>query len=209
MGAYEIEWASGNTSSRWDFKPWEKAKILNALQQIRQKLPTLVEEIDSELSRLWNECPCQYDFVREDLTKLRTVLVSVRDGIDSEDENLEFYRSGDQADRAALWSKPFLQDDQITFYDNVPWFAGKTWDQLPAESFNQLLFHELTHIYGTEDDDSEGPLHNAHTIQKMITGTLKGSPIYYGLLKDAKANCGGRCERDLINSDNWFWYIFP
>jgi len=150
-----------------------------------------------------------YDFLREDLTKLRTVLVSVRDGIDSEDENLEFYRSGDQADRAALWSKPFLQDDQITFYDNVPWFAGKTWDQLPAESFNQLLFHELTHIYGTEDDDSEGPLHNAHTIQKMITGTLKGSPIYYGLLKDAKANCGGRCERDLINSDNWFWYIFP
>ena len=46
----------------------------------------------------------------------------------------------------------------------------------------ELIFHELTHHYGTEDDDSQGVLMNAHTIDGLMNGRPKENAVILGLL---------------------------
>jgi hypothetical protein len=51
---------------------------------------------------------------------------------------------------------------------------------MSPEDMSELIFHELTHLYGTVDDDSRGDLLNAHTIDGTIRdgSTVSGNPIY-------------------------------
>jgi hypothetical protein len=113
----------------------------------------------------------------------------------SSSKALEFYHYdfGDAGEvRAKSWRSTWLTDPEIDLNDSKSF--SPSWDKLPNSELDELLFHELSHLFGTEDGDSVGMLMNAHTIDNMINGSFIGNPAYVYLKNQAHkhcADCGG------------------
>ena len=86
-------------------------------------------------------------------------------------------------DHRKLWttSAPGVTwDDENTEWPTIYLNDGVrgSWSTVSQDDLVELLFHELTHLAGSEDDDSEGLLGNAHNIDDMINGSFTGNSIW-------------------------------
>lgn len=155
---------------------------------ILKRCDDLIKDIDKELASL---SPCMRDQLAGDLNKFKRVLQGVKNGIASKSENLEIYHydfgSGSDARGRAKPAYGFWYDGWIAINDGMKPF----WQTTTSEDLDSLVFHELTHLYGTEDDDSAGDLMNAHTLDKMIgpERTVSGNPIYTFMKRMAAEKC--------------------
>ena len=95
------------------------------------------------------------------------VLISIRNGALSHTDNLELYHYGLHWDLDARTKAGCLWWDPWIVFNDAAW-PPPAWNKMSSPSFDQLLFHELTHLYGTEDADSIGDFLNAHTISKIF-----------------------------------------
>jgi RHS repeat-associated protein len=101
-GLYDITWRG-----RW--KPEDRKKIEDTLQRICKRCDDLIRDIDQELSTL-PDMLSNHPKVGGQLRKLRTIIVSVRDGIKSKSERLVFrhYVFGAGSDAPAKTHLPSL-----------------------------------------------------------------------------------------------------
>jgi RHS repeat-associated protein len=175
--------------------PWsdkERDRIYGALKKIKHKLPILIKQIDDQIARL-KACPdsrpkrkavaeaqhlrdmlsllntklndpkFQWDLRHEPLYKPIYPLVRQADGITYDNENTE-------------WPTIYLNDA-----------IKNNWTTVDDE-LARILFHELTHLAGSEDDDSEGLLGNANTIAHMINGSFTNNPVWRAILMGTPLN---------------------
>jgi hypothetical protein len=66
--------------------------------------------------------------------------------------------------------------ERPTIYLNS--YGKWSWETLDEETLIRILFHELTHLVGAEDDNSEGLLGNAETIDLLINGSFTKFPVW-------------------------------
>ena len=173
-GLWEIDWED-------DFTDEERRLIEESLERIAQRMRELLEEIDRQMRSLPPDVRARLDF---EISNLREVFEDVLAGIESDDV-LDLQRTDDRdwgtpagSRRGGLWWQPDLIINDAYF------------DWSKEEEIDRILFHELTHLTnvhnlgGTEDNDSEGYLMNAHTIDDMINRSFENSPIWVWLLND-------------------------
>ncbi len=181
FGLYEMEWEG-------DWPDNLRQKILDSFGRISKRCDDLIKDIDKELASL---SPCMRDQLAGDLNKLKKVLQGVKNGIASKSENLEIYHydfgSGSDARGKAKPATGFWYDGWIAINDGMK----PDWQTTTNDDLDSLVFHELTHLYGTEDDDSVGDLMNAHTIDNMIEPgrTVSGNTIYTFMKRKATEKC--------------------
>ena len=179
FGLYKIEW-------KGDWPADLKRKIVDSLLRVSTRCDDMIKDIDKELASL---SPCMRKHVNGELQKLRKVFQDVKSGISSWNEDLDIYHydfGGNSNAEAKADDPPFL-DPWIAFNDGIK----SSWQSLSNEDLDILFFHELSHLYGTEDDDSYGDLMNAHTIDTlMLPGqTVSGNVMYKAMKRRAAKAC--------------------
>ena len=180
-GLYEEEWEGTWTKA-------QKDRVTDSFGRIVTKAAALQLEIDRELASL---SPAVARRLRPELMKLRAVLGKVVKGINSTEENLELYHydlGARYSDAMAVAITATIGDNELRFNDAIP-TPNSHWETTLVSNFDELVFHELTHFYGTEDDDTAGLLMNAHTIQRMINGSVVDNPMYVNMKNQAIKEC--------------------
>jgi hypothetical protein len=150
----------------------------------------------AELGRLRGSEPCVYNQVVNQISGLLNVLTQLREDLARTDKTVYLYhmpftyvfgRVVDRSKDVITYPAGWWYSSRIVFNDNNIPLAGAAPGQLAA-----LLLHELSHLYGTEDDYSQGPLMNAHEIERLFRQRFAGLSDYkYELLPKARAACGG------------------
>jgi hypothetical protein len=123
--------------------------------------------------------------VRE-LNNLRFVLNKIKQGINSTAENLELYQVALKKPDTLAQAVPgrwYLYAPQLLYNSTT---SGRKWYELREEDLDVLNFHELSHFYGTEDDDSKGELMNAATLQVLMYLDLKDHIVYDNLKRQVE-----------------------
>lgn len=197
-GLYDIEWGGYWQSGNWTED--EKKIVGEALYLAFVRAKKLRQQIQSEITtaRL-THCGCGQEMVVRELTRLDRVMKGIEDGYLSNSEKLEIYHYGfgkiDPVARA--WPAGWYgiaggySDGQIELNDDA---LPSTWYEAGKKNIDDLaryMFHELTHLYGTEDDDSEGDFHDAWQITSLYEDDLSNWPP----LKRLKAKAEEACKR--------------
>jgi hypothetical protein len=71
------------------------------------------------------------------------------------------------------------------YFNDGPW---DNWSVMTGPELTQLLFHELTHLAGTEDNGSEGLLLDANMISGMINGSFTNNTLWRTILRGTCLN---------------------
>jgi uncharacterized protein YciU (UPF0263 family) len=184
-GQYTIQFNKGF----WRGDPWtaaQKAAINGSLARIKNRVNQLIAEINKEMKSL---SPCMRGQLAPEVNPLLDVLTKMsKDFLGGKDIELYHYDFKDHGEvRAKTWESTWTTDAEIDFNDSNAF--SPTWDKLPNSELDELLFHELSHVYSTEDDDSAGTLMNAHTIDNMINGSFLTNPTYVYLKNKAREHC--------------------
>ncbi|WCJ60952.1 hypothetical protein NXS98_07485 [Fontisphaera persica] len=109
------------------------------------------------------------------LEALKKIMDRLIQGVNSKSEKLEIeQRKLERGTDMQIIVSPVPLWDPVLQLNTSP---GKHWEEKVTAS---LMLHELTHIYGTEDNDSKGELLNAHTIE--IYPPVEGTPAFRGLI---------------------------
>ncbi|MBC7078083.1 MAG: RHS repeat-associated core domain-containing protein, partial [Synergistales bacterium] len=191
-GLYLIVWGE------WAGYEWPdgfRSMVMQSLDRIAFRLPLVIKEIDLEMSSLSQCMRCE---LGRELQALRNVLARVLNGIRSKKDVLRFFRydlSSSHPDSDAIQGPTFPIFSIIGF--PRPYIAFNqgirpTWFERDVDWQDRILFHELTHMYGTVDDDSKGELMNAHTIMWLVVPghSLRGNPVYNWMKTRAARKCG-------------------
>ncbi|MGD0784250.1 MAG: hypothetical protein ABR969_00345 [Sedimentisphaerales bacterium] len=175
--AYEMIWKQG------DFTDSQKQKIERSFKRIGKRTNQLLGQITVELNLLKH--PKYAPLVRE-LNNLRFVLNKIKQGINSTAENLELYQVALKKPDTLAQAVPgrwYLYAPQLLYNSTT---SGRKWYELREEDLDVLNFHELSHFYGTEDDDSKGELMNAATLQVLMYLDLKDHIVYDNLKRQVE-----------------------
>jgi len=168
-GLYEEEW-----EGTWAEE--EKKKIRESFDRISKRIDDLTKQIDNELNSLPKDDCCKA--LRAELEKLKGTLKKIKDGIASKEENLEFYKVDMGKEKieteASSWGPSGIYDPELKFNT----IAQNPWNTMSNADLDRLLLHELSHMYGTEDDDSKGIFQNAHNLDDLMNGDLSGNTNY-------------------------------
>jgi len=187
-GLYRITWGE------WGGYGWPdgfRNMVVCSLWRIASRLPSLIQEIDADLKALSDCIRC---FLSKDLNALRAMLVKVLGGIRSSSEPLRFFRyefDSSHIDAVAIQGPIFAIFGYPRAYIAFNQAVHPSWVEMPADEQDMYLFHELTHLYGSVDDDSKGELMNAHTISWLVVPghTMRGNTIYMGMKREAARKC--------------------
>ena len=177
--AYEMIWKQG------DFTDSQKQKIEMSFKRIEERTNKLLVQIAVELELLKH--PKYAPLVRE-LNNLRFVLNKIKQGINSASSNLELYQTALKKPDTLAQAVPgiwYLYDPQLLYNSTT---SGRKWHDLSEEDLDVLNFHELSHFYGTEDNDSKGQFMNAATLQILMYLDLKDHIVYDYLKRQAEKN---------------------
>jgi hypothetical protein len=186
-----IVWGPGAPACEWiGWSTKAKDKISASLTRIGAKCNVLRQQIATEIASLSECMRCE---LLPEIQKLDSVLEKMEKGITSSSEGLAFRHFrfgasyGGQVDSEA-YEQNFLGlcTPRISLNDGVM----DPWGKKSPEDLDTLLFHEVSHIYGTEDDDSAGVLMNAASIAKTMRGSFTGNTFYRNLKKQARETCG-------------------
>jgi len=172
---FEIEWEG-------DFTQAERDRIVRLMNEIRDRVDVILNELNTLESSLTES---EREYLQPEFDAFRTMLTELAAGLDS-DTNLEIGRefAEDSDAFATMWNGGYYllayYDAELTFNDALDW------NEMSDDQLGELIFHELTHLYGTEDDDSAGELMNAHMIDGMINGSFDGHPLVTHLVNEAE-----------------------
>jgi RHS repeat-associated protein len=188
LGMYEIEWKRTWTES-------QKTLVLTSMRLVKDRCRGLIREINAEMAKLPKN-PF-YGRARSGLNDLFGVAQAIIDGFYSQEENLEIKHVTFGGGLLSLFSGGAsgsggeYADKVARAYPAGPWWdarlqfndGGKPipWDRKKPEELAPVVLHELSHLYGTEDDNSAGPMMNAYAIEKMYNGTVAGNLNYFWL----------------------------
>ena len=174
---FEIEWEG-------DFTLAERQRIIRLMNEIRTKIDVLLNEADAVEEGMTDN---EREYVREQFVAFREMMVALGGVMDSE-TNLEIGRAFDDdgihADAEAwMWNGGYFllvyYDAELTFND------ANNWNDLSDDRLRKLIFHELTHLYGTEHGDSGGRLMNVENIEMMINGTFANNMTVNAIKNEA------------------------
>lgn len=165
LGLYKITWDAG---SNWTQA--ETDRVLASLRRVRIQARLSSCQITALIDNLKKRVPpynkaCDYTPVIKELEKLRCIMDKITDGYDSKEEKLKFAKANFNPDASLRWNPKTFGPNSIEFNSN----AKKPWGTLSLENLDKCLMHELSHEYGTEDDDSKGRLVNAHILEELAT----------------------------------------
>jgi RHS repeat-associated protein len=188
FGLFELEW-----EGKWN--PAERKKLLDSMERIKSRCKELDGQIDNEIKNLPKD-KC-YDKIRKELSNLKKLLNDVRNGINSKGENLELYQEKFKEDDDAL-ARTILP---LIFLDNEIHMNSRDssdWHSFTEEDLDNTFFHEITHLYGTEDDDSKGDFMNAHIIDDLLKGDISKNTF----LRYWKMKCQKPCDKKTNDDPN-------
>ncbi len=174
-GLYDLQFDSFN-----GFTDQDKKDIANSISRTGGSATKLRDEAKTLLDKLkQSSCPCPK--LQDELNKLIKIANKVINGVNSKSENLEIEQGEISGGTYALTTISLVPG-----YDPVLRFNNKSldWHKAPQNNLGLTVLHELTHLYGTEDNDSAGRFMNAHTIEILVEGIEKH--IYY---KDMLREC--------------------
>jgi hypothetical protein len=172
------------------------------MNRVKARLKPLIDQVDNELGSL---TPCERSWLDQDLRRLRGVLKGMLEALESPGHNLELYHYdfGSDSDAiASAWNSTVpWYDDELRFNDRLKW------EDLSQERFDRLIFHELSHLFGTFDDERMSELHNAHTIERLMTSDLDVLLPYQILMKQpAQKKCAaGMPQQPPERWRGWRW----
>jgi hypothetical protein len=175
--AYEMIWEQG------DFTNSQKQKIEMSFNRIGKRTNKLLGQVAVELKLLKHP---KYAPVVRELNNLGFVLNKIKKGINSTIWNLELYQVAFKKPDTLAKAVPgrwYLYAPQLLYNRTA---SGRKWYKLSEEDLDALNLHELSHLYGTEDDDSKGELMNAATLQVLSYLDLKDNVIYDHLKRQAE-----------------------
>ena len=173
FGLYELEWEGENWTRA------QKEHVTRAINVAGKRAGELIREIRAKIASF---SPCVRKELEQELTPLLDALEAVKEGFQSRSENLELSHYAFEPARpeteAEAWAagwygyNGFFSDAQIDLNDaaNAP-----TWVSGGDDNAGRLMLHELSHLYGTEDDDTKGPWMNAHNIQRWFKNAFGGA----------------------------------
>jgi RHS repeat-associated protein len=173
-GLFDEQWG-------WfDFTSEGKTRVRESFSRVDNRCRELCNQISNELDTLPSHSA--YDDVRNELTQLQKVLTQMSEGINSETEDLEIYQmklSSDDLAESATYP--------LSIYDPELRYNKKYFDGTSDSGLDTATFHELSHLYGTEDNTSKGELMHAHQIDDLMTEDLSKNQHYkYEKLKAEK-----------------------
>jgi hypothetical protein len=177
--AYEMIWKQG------DFTNSQKQKIERSFKRIEERTNKLLVQIAVELELLKRP---EYAPLARELNNLRFVLNKIKQGINSTSRNLELYQAALKKPDTLAQAVPgiwYFYDPQLLYNSTT---SGRKWYNLSEEDLDVLNFHELSHLYGTEDNDSKGQFMNAATLQSLMYLDLKDHIVYDYLKGQAEKN---------------------
>lgn len=174
---FEIEWEG-------DFTLAERQRIIRLMNEIRTKIDVLLNQADAIEEGMTDN---EREYVREEFGAFREMMVALAGGMDSE-TNLEIGRElndTDHADAEAwMWNGGYFvfvyHDAELTFNDAL------NWNDLSDDELRKLIFHELTHLYGTGHEEHEFALMDAGMIDTMINGSFTDNPTVNRLEREAR-----------------------
>jgi RHS repeat-associated protein len=171
----------GRYTFSWGSIPAADQKLISAaVQRAGQKATQLRDEAKALMQKPEvKACPQLMD----QLQKLIDVLQKVINGVNGKD-GLNVYEQPLKGEFAE--TKPmFWPYDPRLYLNTAP--GNANWQSAAPADLDSTLLHELSHIYGTEDNDSKGVFVNPHTMELLLVNGIEKSTTYQGLLRDC--NC--------------------
>ncbi len=180
---YRIEWEGR-------FTPAEKERLLDSLNRMLARIRMMIREAKARLKAYLSDkrlSSCEKAFLAGSITNLIRVLKRVANG----NQNLELYHEDlNDPDLFATTYRAFIWDAEIHFNDKPG--KSKSWREMPARELDRLFFHELTHLYGTIDRDTNGTsINNAHALDAWYNGqaNVLNGPGDFTLRRRARELC--------------------
>jgi len=164
IGLYTLQWKGAWIQS-------EKNKVTNAINSARSAAVRIIGEVNELLQERIGNCGC----ANEKLNQLKNLMIALRNDIDS-GNNLEIYHNTMASSIVATaWKSPvpWLYDDELKLNDNMNW-GGYQGDSLNFPKLGEVVFHELSHLVGTDDGESGDPWNNAHTLEILFDNPVEG-----------------------------------
>lgn len=171
LGLYDLRF-SGLTRSQQD-----------AAEQSMLRASKIAEKVRAEAFALLAKLPCPCPELEAELRKLAGAMTGVVKGVASPSEVLRVNQA-DLSKKYALMTMPFLWYNPILTFSTA---KGTNWRDAKEGDLDSTVLHELSHLYGTEDDDSAGLFMNADTIERFADPAIgiERTALYKMLL----ANC--------------------
>jgi hypothetical protein len=148
-----------------DWTKDQKTKITNSLQLIRSNIGILRQEITNTQLKL---SPSDDAIIKEAMVEYMHLLNRIQSALDGNDYIRITQKSFGNFSEAD--GKYYFLRGNISLNTNREY----NWEKKSQEELAQLLFHELSHQYGTVDDNSKGPLMNAHNIDDRLYNAIMG-----------------------------------
>jgi hypothetical protein len=181
-GLFAIDWYKG---SGWTIA--EKQRLQASLARVRANSDKRIGDINKYIQTL-KGMKCDMSTPIKELENLRDILKQESAGIADPDANLEFVKKNlGKPETAFQHHYYFALTDNIEFNTT----AKRLWNTMPDLELDSGMAHELSHHYGTEDDDSKGLLINAHHIADLFQfqGDISRFIWVRSLVMDAEKKC--------------------
>ena len=164
-GLYTIQWKGSWTQS-------EKTTVTNAINSARAAAVRIISEVNTLLQQRIGNCGC----ANPKLNQLKNTMTALKNDIDSSNILEIFHETISPSSTAAyVWITPasWLWDDELRFNDNTSWgtFQG---DILNYPDLGEVVFHELSHLIGTDDGEAGDPWNNAHQLEILYDSPVRG-----------------------------------
>jgi len=171
FGLFELQF---DTSHKFTLD--QKNKVRELIDAAGSQAKIISDELAKLIPRMKKDHSCCPELVRQ-LEELKRVMDRIVEGVNSSSENLEIEQlplKGDIEMQMVVSPVPFY--DPVLQMNTA---SGMSWEE---RGTTDTMLHELSHIYGTEDDDSEGELLDAATIETYTSGGVEKSSAFRGLL---------------------------
>jgi RHS repeat-associated protein len=197
-GLYELEFDGGNWTQA------QKDRVKASLKRARKRVGELLKELDTAVKKL-NDCERRH--MATEIETLKSMLNNIKNGIDSKSENLEFtHFDFDDENKVETDAHGYdagyygilglYQDAQIDFNDGA---NGKTWETMPTDRFDEIMLHELTRVYESDDGESGIEFWDGNNYDYLMHGSIENSAAWKDALKEAgkkaAAEKSRRCNR--------------
>jgi hypothetical protein len=148
----------------------DKRRVFESLARIESRIRAIIAEIEYELDTLSPEMRGELGL---ELTQLRFVFWLMETDMASGHFLLRIrhYKFRGEDPPSGRWR--FI-DGAVELNDAGP----RTWKELSDEELDVVLFHELSHNYGTLDHSGMGEFYNAHRIERLVLTGLSKSAVY-------------------------------
>ncbi len=155
LGLFDLE-GDWTTGPYW-LETWKK--LQDSLKRVRKRVKDLEDQVDSEIkdcAKRANQTGYpEWDVMLDELIRLKHILEKIGSGIDGSDDLEVEQEDLGKGDYGRMQGDEYFQDllnsDPVLMLNTN---TEKDWRESEDADLDALLLHELSHIYGTRDEDS-------------------------------------------------------